>query len=344
MLNNKALLIVDKKLQPVAYNDELLSLLSLKSNQSIKREIVKLLRKNLKFRNVLAQYLHPAQLPTNFPAKIHLLDGNILDINLDIHPIYQNGNEQNLVISFENKLSNDLENINLERSLKYNVINKIAASIAHEIRNPLSSLAIHIEVLDNTVTNLSFHQNEKERIKKSIQILHSELERVIKIIDQFFSLARSNGNEMKYEDINTIILEVFELIKQQCYEQSIKLNIKLEKNLPFVHIYRNQVIQVILNIIINSIEAMPTGGELRLVTKQIDKKIHIIIEDTGCGMTDEQKKHIFDLFYSTKENSGGIGLTLSREIIEGQQGRIIVESNIEKGSTFTIILPKASQF
>lgn len=344
MSNNKALLIVDKKLQPVAYNDELLSLLSLKSNQSIKKDIIKLLRKNLKFRNVLAQYLYPAQLPTNFPAKIHLLDGKILDINLDIHPIYQNGNGQNLVISFENKLSNNLENINLERSLKYNVINKIAASIAHEIRNPLSSLAIHIEVLDNTVTNLSFHQNEKERIKKSIQILHSELERVIKIIDQFFSLARSNGNEMKYEDINTIISEVYELIKQQCFEQSIKLNIKLEKNLPFVHVYRNQVIQVILNIIINSIEAMPTGGELHLVTKQIDKKIHIIIEDTGCGMTDEQKKHIFDLFYSTKENSGGIGLTLSREIIEEQRGIIIVESNVEKGSTFTIILPKASQF
>ncbi len=110
------------------------------------------------------------------------------------------------------------QNVHLRRSFKYNAVNKLSASVAHEIRNPLSSLAIQAEIMANTIACLSTDSEQQHRMKKSIAIFNSELERVVKIIDQFFKLSRPSGNEFTYEDVNSIVTEVFDLIRQQCYE------------------------------------------------------------------------------------------------------------------------------
>ncbi len=342
MPRGKAFLIINEDRKPVAYNDTLLSLLSLHPHKNTIDQLEQLIQNNPELSILFNQIQDTSYTHTSPPIKIRLLDHAVIIVNIQIYAIKHNSNEQYLLVNIDDNDSSSTESVNLERSLRYNVINKLASSIAHEIRNPLSSLAIHTEVLDNTLVNLTFNQNEKEKIKKSIRIINSELNRVNKIIDQFFNLARSNGYEMKYEDINKIILEILDLIKQQCYEQGIKVNLSLEKKLPYVHIFRNQIIQALLNIIINSLEAMPEGGELLLSTVNKDNDIHIIIKDSGCGMDHKTKDRLFDLYYSTKENGGGIGLALSKEIIKRQQGQIFVKSDEGIGSTFTVVLPQVS--
>ncbi len=344
MAQGKAFLIINEEKKPVAYNDTLLSLLSLHPHKNTINQLERFIKNNPELSTLFHQQQNASYAHTSTQIKIRLLDHAVLIAKIQIYSIKNNSNEQYLLVNIDNNDSSTTESVNLERSLRYNVINKLASSIAHEIRNPLSSLAIHTEVLDNTLFNLTVNQNEKQKIKKSIRIINSELNRVSKIIDQFFNLARSNGNEMKYEDINKIILEIIDLIKQQCYEQGIKVNVSLEKQLPYVHIFRNQIIQALLNIIINSLEAMPGGGRLLLSTVNKDNDIHIIIKDSGCGMDHETKDRLFDLYYSTKENGGGIGLALSNEIIKRQHGQIFVKSNEGVGSTFTVVLPQVSNF
>jgi len=344
MAQGKAFLIINEDRKPVAYNDKLLSLLSLHPHKNTINQLERLIQNNPELSTLFNQHQDALYTHTSTQTKIKLLDHVVIIVNIQIYSIKYNSNEQYLLINIDNSDSSTTESVNLERSLRYNVINKLASSIAHEIRNPLSSLAIHTEVLDNTLSNFTFNQNEKQKIKKSIRIINSELNRVSKIIDQFFNLARSNGNEMKYEDINKIILEILDLIKQQCYEQGIKVNLSLEKQIPYVHIFRNLIIQALLNIIINSLEAMPEGGELLLSTVNKDNGIHIIIKDNGCGMDHETKDRLFDLYYTTKENGGGIGLALSKEIIKRQQGQIFIKSNQGIGSTFTVVLPQVTNY
>lgn len=230
------------------------------------------------------------------------------------------------------------------RSLKYNVISKLAPSIAHEIRNPLSSLAIHTEILDNMLPTLSLQTEQFQRIKKSITVLQSEIERITRIIDHFFKLARPGAKESSYEDINSILRESFELIKPQCYEQGIKIELNLEKGIPFVYLNRDELMQVLLNIMINAMESMPRGGVLTIMSKKLENKSLIIIQDDGQGIPPNDLKKIFTRKFSSKDNGSGISLVLARQLIEKMGGKITAQSDPYLGTFFTIELPQASKF
>ena len=230
------------------------------------------------------------------------------------------------------------------RSLKYNVISKLAPSIAHEIRNPLSSLAIHTEILDNMLPGLGLESESFQRMKKSIIVLQSELERITRIIDHFFKLARPGAKESSYEDINSILRETFELIKPQCYEQGIKIELNLEKSIPFVYLNREELMQVLLNIMINAMESMPRGGVLSIRSKKLENRSLIVIQDDGPGIPPEDLKKIFTRNFSNKDSGSGSSLILARELIEKMGGVITVQSDSYLGTFFTIELPQASKF
>lgn len=230
------------------------------------------------------------------------------------------------------------------RSLKYNVISKLAPSIAHEIRNPLSSLAIHTEILDNMLPGLGLQSESFQRMKKSITVLRSELERITRMIDHFFKLARPGAKESSYEDINSILRETYELVKPQCYEQGIKIELNLEKSVPFVYLNRDELMQVLLNIMINAMESMPRGGVLSIRSKKLENRSLIVIQDDGPGIPAEDLKKIFTQNFSNKDSGSGSSLILAKELIEKMDGVITVQSDTYLGTFFTIELPQASKF
>ncbi len=336
--------ILDKDLNIHSYNHHFLNLLEIEPGKTVESRIMRIFKDNHPLYNIIKAVGNNDTLETEGDFQIVLSQQKQRNYHIQIlnTPYYKK--EPFTLVMISEPEEGGLNNIHLNRSLKYNAINKLAASLAHEIRNPLSSLAIHAEILDNTLSNISLLPDKSARIKKSINIVQSELERVTRLIEHFFKLARMGNNEPTYEDINSILREIYELIRQHCYEQGLKLEMSLEDDIPFVHINRDRLIEVLLNIIINALESMKEGGKLTIRSQKLGTKSYIYIEDKGCGIPESIKKNIFTRFISNKENGGGASLLLARKIIEEMGGKISFTSENGTGSAFVIELQKAMKF
>lgn len=216
-------------------------------------------------------------------------------------------------------------------------IGSIAAGIAHEIRNPLASMSGSIQVLKQKPWV------EKES-KDLMDIVVRETDRLNNIVTRFLDYARPHPVKLAEYDINTLIQDTLSMLKNSPeYNQKILVSIRFEKNPLIIKIDSQQIQQVLWNLCLNSIQAMPNGGELKVSTKLITNENNmyamIQVSDTGCGIKREDKDSIFDPFYTTKKNGTGLGLASVYRIIENHKGTIKVHSKESEGSSITLQLP-----
>ena len=210
--------------------------------------------------------------------------------------------------------------------------------MAHEIRTPLTSIKLFIQSLETTIPS-------DDETDKDFALIKKEIERMEDIINRFLDFARPT--EPKFEDINinNILLEAITLIRTRLKDDKITINTEFDYDLPLIIGDIKQLKQVFLNILLNSIEAMPDGGKITVGTNMInlsrDQKrlLKITIADTGCGIEADKIKYIFDPFFTTKEYGTGMGLAIAFTVIEQHGGMIEVDSKPSKGTTFTIYLP-----
>ncbi len=160
-----------------------------------------------------------------------------------------------------------------------------------------------------------------------------------KLIDQFFTLAKSKTFGLTFENINDVMSEVLELVQQQSYEKNVHIMYEFANNLPMVKISKDQIKQVIINLILNGFDAMPEGGELTLSTYFQEGNVVVAVKDSGQGIPDDVQDSVFDLYFTTKDSGGGIGLAISRKIVEAHEGKIYFESEPGVGTIFYIELP-----
>lgn len=224
----------------------------------------------------------------------------------------------------------------LIRSEQLAAIGELSAAIAHEIRNPLVAINTSVGILKN---GLDVKGEERELIG----IICEETTRLNKIIEDFLQFAHPNIPQFRDTNINGLLQETLLLFRERM-GNNIKKNVKFAKNLPSILVDPNQIKQVMINIIINSIESMPAGGLLTVSTHQVqnrfgDHYIEIVVRDTGHGIKESDLKKIFQPFYSTKEKGSGMGLAICERIIQNHGGDIKVESKSGKGVKFTIALP-----
>ncbi len=253
--------------------------------------------------------------------------------------IYKEGqNIVNILLSFKDAHLLDELQSNLQRSMKFGVIANLASSISHEIKNPLSAMAIHTEILSNRMRKI--HMEDAEKLQKSLDILQNEVKRLNRITQQFFSLARVKRTDLTLIQINGVIKDVLALVKQQAIERNIKIESELEANLDFIYGDADQLKQVILNLVINAFQAIGQKGTVYLRTHSSERRIMVEIQDTGKGMSEEVQQHIFDLYFSTKEDGGGIGLAVSKNIMQVHEGRISFESAPGQGTKFILDFPR----
>lgn len=338
---HEGLLILDENMQILSYNDYLLNIFMIRNKSNPEGELQKIFMKNPKF----LESFHRAKDPMTHSVKrtlsIQLPRKKIVDVQINVFSILEGNKTRNIIFYIKNiGMLKELDQI-VHRSMMYNIISKLSSSIGHEIRNPLSSLAIHTEVLDNLSDTIQTDKEKLGKIKKSLKILKNEIGRLTKIFDQFFTLAKAKEITLSYEDINSIIREVLELVQQEAYEKSIRLSHHLTKNLPRVNVNRDQIKQVILNLILNAYDAMPKGGDLNIFSREQDNKIVVEVKDSGNGISEKNLKKIFDLYFSTKANGTGVGLAYSREVVEAHEGKIYFNSRVNSGTTFTVELPRA---
>ena len=225
----------------------------------------------------------------------------------------------------------------LIRAEKLAVMGKIAASIAHEVRNPLDAIKGSAEYLQK-----KYH--EDGTITRFTTIIKDEINEVAKFLDEYLQFARPATPRFTPTNINSVLDETLHLAENLIEQNRIKVNKELETDLPLLMADSKQMKQVFMNIILNSIEAMPSGGVLGIHTfKELLngelKDVAVEFSDTGKGISRDKVEKIFEPFYTTKEEGSGLGLSISQGIIERHKGKIVVESEEGKGSTLRIILP-----
>jgi signal transduction histidine kinase len=215
----------------------------------------------------------------------------------------------------------------------------LAGGVAHEINNPLMVILGRTELL-------LMDQDVSEEIKPNLQTICNETERIARIVENLLAFSRRSRQEkIEKVDVNEALERTLMLTQHQLTVANVKLNKELEANLPQVDAAAGQLQQVFMNLIINAGHAMPEGGELTVRTGAIpEDRIFIEITDTGCGIPPESINRIFDPFFTTKEEGKGtgLGLAVSRNIVENHGGDIGVRSAVGLGTTFRVILPQVA--
>jgi len=217
------------------------------------------------------------------------------------------------------------------------IIGKMAAKVAHEVRNPLSSVSLNAELLEEEIQS-----QDSVDIKEAKSLLKSmirEIDRVTLLTDEYLQFSRLPESQPIKGNLNSLLKEMLELLVEEFNQKNIKLTSKgLSKELQ-VRFDRAQLRRVFLNIIRNAIESMPDQGTLNIWTEQNRETAIIGIQDSGHGIPEDKVNEIFNPFFTTKDFGTGLGLAISQQIIHEHKGKIYCESKIGQGTTFRIELP-----
>ena len=216
-------------------------------------------------------------------------------------------------------------------------IGTLAGGLAHEIKNPLSTLNIYLQLLQEELESMT-GENSK-RVYMKIQVLQKEVQRLEQILNDFLRFARGQKLELKDHDMNEILDEVADFVTPEIKQKKILILKSYDADLPQCRLDSNLIKQAILNIIINAEQAMENGGELMIRTSKDKKYIQIDITDTGPGIPKDIIDKIFQVYFSTKKTGTGLGLPTAKRIIEDHRGTISVQSEEGKGTSFSIKLP-----
>jgi len=249
---------------------------------------------------------------------------------------------QNLLDSYENLEKKVEERTEELKQAQYQIMQQekmaslglLASGIAHEIGNPLTSISSLTQVL-------------RRRLKDEINVdylntIMKNIDRISRIVRELVDFSRPSSYELKLSDINQIVQSAVGIVKYDKRSKDIEFDLSLDPNLPGTVLVADQLLQVFINILFNAVDAMQGyGNKISVSTRTEDNHIIIIIKDTGCGIPPENINKIFEPFYTTKEvgKGTGLGLSVSYGIIRNFNGEILVDSEVDKGSTFTIRLP-----
>jgi signal transduction histidine kinase len=225
----------------------------------------------------------------------------------------------------------------LRRAENLASLTTLAASVAHEIKNPLGAISIHLQLMQKILAQSNSGCDEK--IGQYFNILNEEVDRLNRIVVDFLFAVRPMSLELREDSINALIAELAEFIRAELEQSHIRLLLELDEKVPPTLIDERYMKQALLNLIKNALAAMPNGGLLTIATQVVDNEILISVCDTGIGMSAENLAKIFEPYFTTKDNGTGLGLTLVYKIIKEHHGDIAVESREGEGSNFEISLP-----
>lgn len=220
----------------------------------------------------------------------------------------------------------------LLRAERLTALGELSAGIVHEIRNPLGAIKGAVEIIEDGLAV------DSPRREFAI-IAKAEVERLNRIVTEFLQFARSKKLEKHLTEINALVRSVCQLIEKQAAAQNVRMIDEFAQDLPPVALDHEQIKQVLLNLAINALQAMPTGGTLICRTRSAGNSVVIEIEDTGGGVDAAVSPKIFEPFFTTKEKGLGLGLSVADKIVN-QHGGSLTVNNSENGAVFRLELPK----
>ena len=219
----------------------------------------------------------------------------------------------------------------LRQADRLSAIGQLAASLAHEIRNPLGSIEGAVDICERSL--------DEDKRREFLGIIKKEAGRLNSLLTNLLDFARTRTPQMQSVELNSIIKAVVGLVAHNAQQRGIQLRSDVPADLPRVECDAQQIQQALLNVTLNALQATPSGGPVLLSAVKQDEWIFLRVRDEGKGVREADLKRIFDPFYTTKEGGTGLGLAVSYQILLQHRGRILAERNADSGMTFTLTWP-----
>ena len=259
-------------------------------------------------------------------------DGSEIPVEIGLTPI-QTATGMRVVASILDITERKRLEMRLRQAERLAELGTLASGMAHEIGTPMNVILGRAEYLLQRTTD--------EGMKKGLATIVTQIERITKVMNQLLSFARRKPLEQRAVDLGEIVEDSLEMFEERIAHSRVTIEKTIESSLPPVLADRDQLIQVLINLVMNSLHAMPEGGRLGLSLDRENRHVRLGVSDTGHGMPEEIRSKVFEPFFTTKDfgKGTGLGLTVVKGIVEEHGGTIAVESVVDKGTTFWIRLP-----
>ncbi|OXM88305.1 PAS domain S-box protein [Paenibacillus rigui] len=266
-----------------------------------------------------------------YEMRIRHKDGSDIDLVLTPAPIIIRQELKGCYVLIKDVTEQKRKDEFLRNSEKLSVVGQLAAGVAHEIRNPLTALKGFIQLMINS----------EEPSPKYLAIMKEELERIELIVSELLMLSKPQTIHLRPVDMQEMIEEVSALISAQAVMKNIAIDLHSQAACPLIYCDPNQIKQVMINFLKNAIEAMTSEGsiEVGLTTDKYTEQVVLRITDQGCGIPEDQLKRLGEPFFTTKEGGTGLGLMVSRRIIEQHGGKLTITSTVHVGTTVEVRFP-----
>jgi PAS domain S-box-containing protein len=258
-------------------------------------------------------------------------------VSVSVQAIQEDGERMGALVTLRDLDSLESINTQLQVSERLAALGRITAGVAHEVKNPLNSMRLWLENLKE-----SLPPDHDSASQQAVQVLDKEIDRLDAVVKRFLDFTRPMDIHLEATQLARLLREVLEIAQPQLQKANIHLAQLLPIDVPEVYVDRALLKQAVLNLVLNAAEAMPNGGQLRLVLSRRGEMAEISVGDTGKGIPPENRQKIFQLFFTTRPGGSGIGLASTFRIVQLHNGSIDFTSEVGRGTTFRIELPLAA--
>ena len=258
-------------------------------------------------------------------------------VGVSVQAIQEDGERMGALVTLRDLDSLESINTQLQVSERLAALGRITAGVAHEVKNPLNSMRLWLENLKE-----SLFAEQYSASQQAVQVLDKEIDRLDAVVKRFLDFTRPMDIRLEATQLAELLKGVLEIAGPQLQKSNIQLAQLLPIDVPEVYVDRALLKQAVLNLVLNAAEAMPNGGQLRLVLSRRGEMAEITVGDTGKGIPLENRQKIFQLFFTTRPGGSGIGLASTFRIVQLHNGSIDFTSEVGRGTTFRIELPLAA--
>src|SRR3989454_8665778 len=258
-------------------------------------------------------------------------------VGVSVQAIQEDGERMGALVTLRDLDSLESINTQLQVSERLAALGRITAGVAHEVKNPLNSMRLWLENLKE-----SLFAEQYSASQQAVQVLDKEIDRLDAVVKRFLDFTRPMDIRLEATQLAELLKEVLEVARPQLQKANIQLAQLLPIDVPEVYVDRALLKQAVLNLVLNAAEAMPGGGQLRLVLSRRGEMAEITVGDTGLGIPPENRQKIFQLFFTTRPGGSGIGLASTFRIVQLLNRSIDFTSEVGRGTTFRIELPLAA--
>jgi two-component system sensor histidine kinase HydH len=220
---------------------------------------------------------------------------------------------------------------------KRDLLQRLLARLAHEIRNPLSSLDIHLQLLEEDLTTLV--PATREQLNPRLEIIRGELHRLERIVDNFLRLAGPSALDLEPVEIARIVNHVCELLRPEAAAREIEMVAEVETALPPVTADPVRLTQALMNLVINAMQAVEKKGRIEVSVRRVEQAVMVRVSDDGPGIPAEKLRSIFDPYFTTKAEGSGLGLWIAQQIATAHGGSLQAQNGPARGAIFMMLLP-----